>query len=122
MVIDSMPPATATSASPAAMPCAASITALRPEPHTLLMVSAATGVGQARLQRRLAGRGLAEARRDHVAQDALLDGARVDAGAPHGLPHDQRTELRRGERGQRALKAAGGKPDRREDDGVGHVA
>ena len=40
--MDSMPPATTTSASPVGMPCAASITALRPEPQTLLMVRAAT--------------------------------------------------------------------------------
>src|SRR5689334_9526592 len=45
LLIDSMPPATATSRSPVAMPCAASITALRPDPQTLLMVSAATAFG-----------------------------------------------------------------------------
>jgi len=42
LLIDSMPPATAMSMSPVAMPWAASITAFRPEPHTLLIVSAAT--------------------------------------------------------------------------------
>src|SRR6188508_759092 len=42
LLIDSMPPATTMSVSPAAMPCAASITAFRPEPHTLLIVIAAT--------------------------------------------------------------------------------
>src|SRR4051812_19458847 len=42
LLIDSIPPATAISISPVAMPCAASITAFRPEPHTLLMVIAAT--------------------------------------------------------------------------------
>src|SRR5688572_15736654 len=42
LLIDSMPPATAMSMSPVAIPCDASITAFRPEPHTLLMVSAAT--------------------------------------------------------------------------------
>src|SRR5581483_7097356 len=42
LLIDSMPPATATSMSPLRMPWSASITALRPEPHTLLIVSAAT--------------------------------------------------------------------------------
>ena len=42
LLIDSMPPATATSMSPVAMPCAASITAFSPEPQTLLIVSAAT--------------------------------------------------------------------------------
>ena len=42
LLIDSMPPATAMSMSPSAMPCVASITALSPEPHTLLIVSAPT--------------------------------------------------------------------------------
>ena len=42
LLIDSMPPATAISMSPVAIPCAASITAFRPEPQTLLIVSAAT--------------------------------------------------------------------------------
>src|SRR5688572_10677112 len=37
-----MPPATATSMSPVAIAWAASITAFSPDPHTLLMVSAAT--------------------------------------------------------------------------------
>ncbi len=42
LLMDSIPPATAMSMSPVAMPCAASMTALRPEPQTLLIVSAAT--------------------------------------------------------------------------------
>ena len=42
LLIDSMPPATAMSMSPVAMPCAASMTAFSPEPQTLLIVSAAT--------------------------------------------------------------------------------
>jgi hypothetical protein len=37
-----MPPATTTSVSPVATPCAASMTAFRPDPQTLLIVSAAT--------------------------------------------------------------------------------
>src|SRR5712691_13310670 len=45
LLIDSMPPATATSMSPARMAWSAIITALRPEPHTLLIVSAATWSG-----------------------------------------------------------------------------
>src|SRR5262245_4974829 len=42
LLIDSIPPATAMSMSPVAIPCAASMTAFRPEPHTLLIVIAAT--------------------------------------------------------------------------------
>src|SRR5215469_207908 len=40
--MDSMPPATTTSDSPSCTACAARATALRPEPQTLLIVSAAT--------------------------------------------------------------------------------
>src|SRR5215470_8243617 len=40
--MDSMPPATTISDSPSCTACAASATALRPEPQTLLMVMAAT--------------------------------------------------------------------------------
>jgi hypothetical protein len=43
--IDSMPPDTTHSASPALMAWAASITAFKPEPHTLLMVRAGTVPG-----------------------------------------------------------------------------
>src|SRR5215470_17009256 len=43
--MDSMPPATTTSESPVAIPWAASITDLRPEPQTLLIVRAATSTG-----------------------------------------------------------------------------
>ena len=41
----SMPPATITSASPARIACAASITDFRPEPQTLFTVKAGTGFG-----------------------------------------------------------------------------
>ena len=42
LLIESIPPATATSMSPVAIPCAASITAFSPDPQTLLIVNAAT--------------------------------------------------------------------------------
>src|SRR5437764_92408 len=40
-----MPPATTTSASPVMIACAPSITAFRPEPHTLLIVVQGTSLG-----------------------------------------------------------------------------
>ena len=43
--MDSMPPATITSMSPARMACDASMTALSPEPHTLFTVVAPTVLG-----------------------------------------------------------------------------
>src|SRR5262249_53833167 len=46
LLIDSMPPATATSMSPTRIAWSASITAFSPEPHTLLTVSAATWSGR----------------------------------------------------------------------------
>src|SRR5205814_5776881 len=46
LLIDSIPPATAMSMSPTRMPWSASITAFSPEPHTLLIVSAATWSGR----------------------------------------------------------------------------
>src|SRR3954449_11732677 len=46
LLIDSMPPATATSMSPTRIAWSASITAFSPEPHTLLIVSAATWSGR----------------------------------------------------------------------------
>ena len=55
------------------------------------------GVGEARVQRRLARGSLAQSGRHHVAEDAFLDGTRLHAGAAHGFPHDERAELRRGE-------------------------
>ena len=59
----SCPPATMTSASPARIACAASITAFRPEPHTLLIVSAGPTSGIARRRARPAAPGSARARR-----------------------------------------------------------
>ena len=82
------------SMSPVAIPCAASITAFSPEPQTLLMVSARDTIVEAAVERRLARRVLPVARPDHVAHDALVDEARIDAGARHRFAHDQRAELR----------------------------
>src|SRR5436190_9197770 len=45
LLIDSMPPATATAMSPVRMPWSASITAFKPDPQTLFTVSAATWSG-----------------------------------------------------------------------------
>ena len=94
MLIDSMPPATTMRLSPAAMPCAASITAFRPEPQTWLTVVADTRAVEPGAERRLTRRVLAEPGGDDVAHQALVDGGGLDAGAGDGLAHDQRAELR----------------------------
>ena len=121
MLIDSMPPATAMSMSPSAMPCAASMTAFNPEPQTLLMVSAATSLLRPPLERRLPRGGLADARRQDVAHDALVDSGGIDTGARDGLAHGNRAELRRLERLQRAEKFSGWRADGADDDGRAHV-
>ena len=107
LLIDSMPPATATSMSPVAMPWAASITAFSPEPHTLLIVSAATVSGSPPRSAACRAGAWPRPARDDVAHDALVDDGRVDAGAADGLAHDQRAELGRGEVLERAEELAG---------------
>ena len=77
----SMPPATISWASPARIAWSASMTAFRPEPQTLLIVSAAT-VGAVRRRAPLVGRRLPEPGRKHVAHDDFVDG--VDRQRPHG--------------------------------------
>ena len=65
----SMPPATTSDASPARIAWSASMTALSPEPQTLLTVSAPTESGKAGEDRRLSGGILAQPGRDDVAHD-----------------------------------------------------
>ena len=69
----SMPPATATSASPARISAAASMIALSPEPQTRLIVVALVVDGQAGLERGLAGRRLADPGLEDLAHEDLVD-------------------------------------------------
>ena len=80
------------------------------------------GLRQSAAERRLPGGGLAEAGGDDVAHDALVDDGRVDAGACHGLAHDQRAELGGSEVLQRAEELAGRESDGADDDGFAHGA
>ena len=70
----SIPPATATSASPARISAAASMIAFSPEPQTRLIVVALVGHGQAGLERGLAGRRLADAGLQDLAHEDFVDG------------------------------------------------
>src|SRR6184192_3818937 len=79
--IDSMPPATTISDSPSSTACAASATAFRPEPQTLLMVIAATR------------------------------GWQPPFGAANGFGHDFGSEFGGGESGKATLKFADGRAD-----------
>ena len=71
--IDSIPPATSNRASPALMACAASITACKPEPHTLLMVYAGTAAGTPACIIAWRAGTLPDARLQDVAHDHLVD-------------------------------------------------
>ena len=79
--MDSMPPATTISVSPSCTACAASATALRPEPQTLLMVMRGDAGITAAFERGLARGILAEASLDHVAEDGFVDLLAVKTGA-----------------------------------------
>ena len=104
--------------SPALIDCAASITALRPEPQTLLIVSADTVAGMPDLMRRLTRRRLADAALDDVAHDHFFDRLRVDAGALDRGANGDRAELRRGERREAAEELADRRAGSRNDDGL----
>ena len=75
-----MPPATTSSASPARISAAASMIALRPEPQTRLIVVALVVSGEARLERGLASRRLADAGLQDLAHEDLVDRGRRRAG------------------------------------------
>ena len=122
LLIDSMPPATATSMSPTRIALVREHHRLQPGSADLVDRERGDVVRQAAVERRLARRVLAEAGRDDVAHDAFVDDRRVDAGAAHGLGDDQRAELRRGEALERAEELAGRRPHRADDDGLTHGA
>ncbi len=71
--MDSIPPATATSYSPAWMALPASITARIPDPQTLWTVTQGTVFGMPAADRGLPGRRLADPGLEDVAEDHLLD-------------------------------------------------
>ena len=120
LLIDSMPPATAISMSPVWMPCCASITALRPEPHTLLIGERRDVIGEAALERRLPRGRLADAARHDVAHDAFVH----HAGSMPARRTASRTTIApscgAGEVLERAEKLAGRKPNGADDDGFTH--
>ena len=101
-----MPPATITSALPAASMSWAKIAACMPDPQTLLTVVASTDWGRPAPERRLARRGLAEAGGKHAAHEDLLDRVGGDAGALDRGADRRGAELGGGCAGQRALERA----------------
>jgi len=99
--------------SPARIAWAASITALSPEPQTLLTVSAGIGPRETGMDRRLAARRLADTPLKHVAHDDFFDRAVLDAGAAHGLADHEGTEPGGGQCGEPAQILADRGCDRR---------
>ncbi len=81
MVIDSMPPATTTSASPLRIIWSARYIALMPERQTLFSVIAGTVIGMPRVRRGLARRDLPGARLQHLTHQHVVDLLGADAGA-----------------------------------------
>src|SRR5690554_7048387 len=112
-----MPPATMTCASPARIAWAASMTACRPEPHTRLTAIAPTVSGTPPLSAACRARRLAQARRDHVAEDHVLDVRGVDAAALQRCADRDRTELGCLETRKSAEKAADRRARRSHDHG-----
>ena len=120
LLIDSMPPATATSMSPARNALSREHDGLETRAADLVDRERGDVIGQAAVERRLARGVLAEAGGHDVAHDAFVDDGRVDAGAANGFGDDQRAELGSGEVLQRAQKLAGRRPDGADDDGLTH--
>ena len=101
--IDSIPPVTTTSASPARIIESAISTARIEEAQTLLIVSDGTLDRHPGADRRLARGRLAGAGLQHLAHDHVLDLARLDAGALERGADRDRAELRRGIPGEAAV-------------------
>src|SRR5262249_52975490 len=74
------------------------------------------------VERRLPCRRLPQTGRDDIPENALFDACRIEAGSAHGLPHDEGTELWRGEILQASEKPAGGRTDGGDDDRFLHSA
>jgi hypothetical protein len=120
----SCPPATSTRASPARTACAASITARRPEPHTMLTVSAETPGGTPALSAACRAGAWPSAGLHDVAHDDLLHVVAAHAGAPERLADGDGAEVGRLDRlraaEELADRRAGGADDHGLAGGIGH--
>ncbi len=115
----SWPPAMTISQSPSRMACAASITAFRPEPQTLLMVMAGTPCGRPALMTAWRAGFWPEPAVQHLAEDHLADLVAAQAGALEQLGDDGGAEFGRGRLGQGAAELADGGAGGGDDDDVG---
>src|SRR5262249_20596762 len=116
----SIPPATITSASPSAMAWAASTTAFSPEPQALFTVKLGTSFGTPPSS--VATRpGLRPSpRREHVAEDHLVDLRGLEPGAAHRLADHDAAQPGGGCLRQGAAQRADGGARRAHDDGCRH--
>ena len=76
------------------------------EPHILFTVVLGVLVGSPAAKRRLAGRGLSQARREDAAHDHFVNFRWLHARVGHGRLDGDGAELRRGDRGKSTLKGA----------------
>ena len=117
----SWPPATMMSASPFAICCMPSATARRPEPQTWLRPQAVVSFGMPALHRRLAGRVLALARGQHLAEDDLVDLGPLDLGARERRLDRGGAEVVRRRVGEGAVEGPDRRARRADDDDFRHI-
>ena len=102
----SWPPATTISASPHFTACAASITAFRPEPQTLLMVRPGTPIGSPALMTVCRAGFWPEPAVEHLAHDHFGHRIARHAGLGEQALHHVRAQVGRGRAGERAAELA----------------
>ncbi len=125
-VIDSIPPATTISTSPARISASAVAIAFSPERHSLLIVIAGTVIGMPALAAGDPGGALADPGLQHLPHDHVVDRGRVDVGLLQRTTDRHGPELRRREVAQRPQQPAHGGTGPRNNDGrrayvlVGH--
>ena len=98
------------------------MTALRPEPQTMLIVSAGRVAGKSCLNQCLSGGRLARPALDDLPHDDVFNGPRVDPGARDGFTDDHGAKLGGTESGETAEILADGGANGGQDDGGGTVA
>ena len=120
MVIDSMPPATTISASPAWISWSAREIALRPERHTLLMVIAGTFIGRPPAIAGRAGGDLAVAGLEDLAHDHVVDLSGRDAGLVERSLDGDTAQIRGGQGLEAPEQASDRGAGTGDDHGSGH--
>ena len=115
------PPATTRSAVPLITACAAKCTACWDEPHCRSTVTPGTSSGRPGREPRGA-RDVARLRADgvHAAEHDIVDGQRIDPGPVQQRPDHVPAQVGRVRAGQPAAPAADRRPDRVDQERLGH--